>query len=59
MKMSMELTAREKMVLEMRFGDKGVSLAKVAEVLGVSRERVRQIENLALAKLSMKEDVVG
>ena len=48
------LSVREREVLEGRFGlhDHAVqSLAEVAQVLGVSRERVRQIEAEALTKL--------
>jgi RNA polymerase nonessential primary-like sigma factor len=49
-----ELSARSREVLERRFGlhDHAVqSLAEVAQVFGVSRERVRQIEAEALARL--------
>lgn len=48
------LTPRQREVIERRFGlnDHGAqSLAEVAEVLGVSRERVRQIEVDALQRL--------
>lgn len=48
------LNARQREVIERRFGlnDHGAqSLAEVAEVLGVSRERVRQIEVEALQRL--------
>lgn len=48
------LTPREKLVLRMRFGlgnGHEYPLSKVSEVLGVSRERVRQIEVEALGKL--------
>lgn len=49
-----ELSPRSRNVLERRFGlhDHAVqSLAEVAQTLGVSRERVRQIEAEALARL--------
>jgi len=49
-----ELAARERQVLEMRFGLNGASprtLEDIGDVLGVSRERVRQIEAKALRKL--------
>jgi RNA polymerase primary sigma factor len=56
-----ELTPREQVVLKLRFGlgrgvaDKEVgpayTLAEIGEELGMSRERVRQIESDALAKL--------
>ncbi len=45
---------REKLVLNLRFGiidGKPHTLAKVAKALGISRERVRQIEKEALQKL--------
>jgi RNA polymerase sigma factor (sigma-70 family) len=48
------MTRREKEVLDMRFGlvdGKTHTLAEVAKKLGVSRERVRQIEEEALKKL--------
>ena len=51
-----ELTLREASVLRRTFGLKGqpVSLARVAEQIGVTRERVRQIETAALAKLGVR-----
>jgi RNA polymerase primary sigma factor len=48
------MTIREKEILDMRFGlADGVphTLAEVAKKLGVSRERIRQIEESALKKL--------
>jgi RNA polymerase primary sigma factor len=48
------MTQREKQVLDMRFGlldGRTHTLAEVAKKLGVSRERVRQIEEEALKKL--------
>jgi RNA polymerase primary sigma factor len=48
------LDPRERKVLQLRFGlDRGEerTLTEVAESLGVSRERIRQIEQAALAKL--------
>jgi len=48
------LTRREQEVIRLRFGLKdGVphSLAQVGEIVSVSRERIRQIEKIALSKL--------
>jgi RNA polymerase primary sigma factor len=48
------LTEREARVVRMRFGigkPSGESLAAIGALLGVSRERIRQIEQSALAKL--------
>jgi len=59
------LDPRERRVLEMRFGlarGEERTLSEVAETMGVSRERIRQIEQAALAKLrrspSLRRDVV-
>ncbi|HPF14662.1 MAG TPA: sigma-70 family RNA polymerase sigma factor, partial [Planctomycetota bacterium] len=49
-----ELSDRERYVLEMRFGverEKAHTLAEVAEEMGVSLERVRQIQVRALGKM--------
>lgn len=52
------LNARERAVLELRFGlagDPPMSLLEVAQVLALSRERVRQLEHRALKKLSLSK----
>ncbi|MHB0877539.1 MAG: sigma-70 family RNA polymerase sigma factor [Anaerolineae bacterium] len=49
-----ELSERERIVLEMRFGLNGSAprtLEDIGDVMGISRERVRQIEAKALRKL--------
>jgi RNA polymerase primary sigma factor len=48
------LTPREEQVVKMRFGIGGTSentLQEIGNLMGVSRERIRQIEQLALKKL--------
>jgi RNA polymerase nonessential primary-like sigma factor len=49
-----ELTPQQKEVITLRFGlvdGQSLTLAKIGEVLNISRERVRQIEREALNKL--------
>jgi RNA polymerase primary sigma factor len=49
-----ELTPREQRILRMRFGIGGTgdhTLEEVGKLFGVTRERIRQIEAKALAKL--------
>ena len=50
-----DLDAREKTIIEMRFGLKEGqqphTLAQIAKKLGISRERVRQIEDLTMDKM--------
>ncbi len=49
-----ELPDRERKVLELRYGladDKPRTLREIGEILGLSRERVRQLEGRALAEL--------
>jgi RNA polymerase nonessential primary-like sigma factor len=49
-----ELAPQQRQVLSLRFGLNGqpeMSLAKVGEILNLSRERVRQLEHQALAHL--------
>ena len=50
------LTPREASVLKLTFGVEGepLSLAQVAAQMGVTRERIRQIETVALGKLGVK-----
>ncbi|TAK30003.1 MAG: sigma-70 family RNA polymerase sigma factor [Chloroflexota bacterium] len=53
-----ELSDRERSVLRLRFGlddGRAKTLEEIGETLGVSRERVRQIEGEALAKLRTPE----
>lgn len=48
------LPARHREVIELRFGirsDEGMTLAEVGDLLGVTRERIRQIEARALQEL--------
>jgi RNA polymerase primary sigma factor len=61
-----ELNAREKKIISQRFGFGGgerKTLQELGNKLGVSRERIRQLENIALSKLrralSQKEEPVG
>lgn len=56
--METHLTARERKILELRFGLLGggaKTLEEVGVVFGVSRERIRQIEEIALRKLRRPE----
>lgn len=48
------LSERERLVIELSFGLSGkseMSLTEIANIIGVGKERVRQIKNLALSKL--------
>ena len=60
------LDDREKEIISQRFGFGGgerKTLEEIGKKLGVSRERIRQLENIALSKLrralSQKEDPIG
>jgi len=49
-----ELSEKERQIISMRFGledDRPRTLREIGELLGISRERVRQIENQSLTKL--------
>lgn len=51
------LTFREAEILRKRFGldgDPGMTLEEVGELFGVTRERIRQLQNIALRKLRQK-----
>ena len=55
-----ELTPKERFVLTARFGigmDDRQTLAELGDHLGVSRERIRQIEATAIAKLRKHKDI--
>jgi RNA polymerase primary sigma factor len=49
-----ELPERQRQILELRFGfvDEPLSLEAIAREIGITRERVRQLETAALAALS-------
>ena len=54
------LSPTQRRVLELRFGlsgDEPVSLQKVGEELGLTRERVRQLEQSALEQLSRNREL--
>jgi RNA polymerase nonessential primary-like sigma factor len=54
-----DLTSQQQQVLTMRFGLKDsqpLTLAKIGEILNISRERVRQIEREAIAKLRKRKE---
>ena len=55
-----ELEEREKVIISNRFGINGEmpkTLAQLGEILGYSKERIRQLEEAALAKLRANEDL--
>ncbi|KAJ1686063.1 hypothetical protein LUZ63_017453 [Rhynchospora breviuscula] len=54
------LTAREKMVVRWRYGledGRAKTLQEIGDIIGISRERVRQIESCAFRKLKSKKRV--
>lgn len=56
------LDSRERAVIELRFGfddGEGRTLSQIGKVLGLSRERVRQIERIALDKIQAFAVCVG
>ncbi|WP_424244326.1 RNA polymerase primary sigma factor [Elusimicrobium posterum] len=57
-----ELLPRDKQILMMRHGletNEPMTLGEVAEVMGLSRERVRQIEERAVSKIRKKAQKLG
>ncbi|MBF2006927.1 MAG: RNA polymerase sigma factor, RpoD/SigA family [Chlorogloeopsis fritschii C42_A2020_084] len=57
-----ELTPQQREVISLRFGlsdGKALTLAKIGEILNISRERVRQIEREALSKLRKSKSDMG
>ena len=53
-RLSKILNDKEKMVITLRFGipdDDSLTLQQIADLMGLTRERVRQIEKQALGKL--------
>ncbi len=56
------LTPRERRIVELRFGLKGTPVATLAEIgerIGISRERVRQLEGRALMRLREQPSARG
>jgi RNA polymerase nonessential primary-like sigma factor len=57
-----DLTPQQREVLALRFGledGKSLTLAKIGDLLNISRERVRQIEREALTKLRKRKGQMG
>ncbi len=57
-----QLTPQQREVISLRFGltdGKALTLAKIGELLNISRERVRQIEREALSKLRKSKTDIG
>jgi RNA polymerase nonessential primary-like sigma factor len=61
-RMMADLTPQQQQVLTLRFGLKDtqpLTLARIGELLNISRERVRQIEREALTKLRKQKDNIS
>ena len=59
-KLLQNLTSRERLVLQLRFGlsdGKHRTLEDIGNMLGLTRERIRQIEKKAINKLRGLEDI--
>ena len=62
MRVMADLTRQQQQVLAMRFGLKDnlpLTFVKIGELLDISRERVRQIEREAIAKLRKRRTDIG
>ncbi len=57
------LPEREKLVIKLRFGFQGdqepMSLEHIGREMGITRERVRQIETQALGRLALQREVAA
>ena len=54
------LPERERQVLELRFGlagERPKTLEQIGEILGISRERVRQLESQAIRRLEVAREI--
>jgi RNA polymerase nonessential primary-like sigma factor len=61
-KLMVDLTPQQRQVLELRFGledGQAMTLARIGDLLNISRERVRQIEREALSKLRKRKAAIG
>ena len=61
-KLMADLTQQQREVLTLRFGlenGQAMTLAKIGDMLNISRERVRQIEREALGKLRKRKGSIG
>jgi RNA polymerase primary sigma factor len=58
-----QLPEREQLILTLRFGlsgtDEPKSLEEIGRILGVTRERVRQLESEALRRLAERREIAG
>ncbi|MEZ6241832.1 MAG: sigma factor-like helix-turn-helix DNA-binding protein [Phycisphaerales bacterium] len=60
---SADLTAVERTVIEHRFGlesgsqERPMTLEQVGQIIGVTKERVRQIQNKAMEKIKLQLEV--
>lgn len=52
------LTPRERYILEQYYGESGMILREIGDKLGVSKDRVRQIRNIAFSKLRRQSRLI-